>query len=91
MTDTTNTKAWQEPNWTITPLNFSGLVVSVDPPAPAVEYIPVSEGERIGRYEIAEPSQAIDEDSLDAQDAEASLKDSRPSIPWEDVKEKLGL
>ncbi len=31
------------------------------------------------------------EDFIDAQAAEASMKDPRPSIPWEDLKARLGL
>ena len=31
------------------------------------------------------------EDLMDLQAAEASMKDPRPSIPWEDLKSKLGL
>jgi PHD/YefM family antitoxin component YafN of YafNO toxin-antitoxin module len=31
------------------------------------------------------------EDLIDTRAAEASMKDPRPSIPWEELKAKLGL
>ena len=31
------------------------------------------------------------EDFIDAQAAEASMNDPRPSIPWQDLKARLGL
>lgn len=69
-TETTNMRAWQEPEWKIAQLNVPVLVVL--PPAAFTSFEEPPSLESVGGFEIAEPGDQSSEDSEDLQDALAT-------------------
>jgi len=69
-TETTDMKAWQKPEWSITSYNFPPSAMMIKPPASWTELKDWEPQDLIltGEFELAEPSSALGQDAEDLQD-----------------------